>query len=118
MICGKRFALLLLLSLLLLSPTLSAEVCLTDEEFEELQQIFVRLGNRLDEQETTIETLQTQLETAESALESSQSEIETTNQTLAELKNSYDRLLSGHVRNLVITAVISAALGLLGGLLL
>lgn len=118
MICGKRFALLPVLCLLLSSPLLFAEVCLSDAEYQELTAIFERLGNRLDEQQDTIATLQTQLTTASEALEKSQSETATTALMLNAVKKSYDALRLEHVKTVVIAALISAVVGFVAGLIL
>jgi peptidoglycan hydrolase CwlO-like protein len=120
MIClyGKRFLLFLVLSLLLSSPFLSAEVCLSDAEYDELTSIFNRLGNTLITQETQIEQLEAHLMTAEEKLAKSQNQIEMLNHSLDELKQSYAQQNAVALRRTITAAVISAVVGLAGGVTL
>jgi septal ring factor EnvC (AmiA/AmiB activator) len=117
--CGKRFALCLVLSLLLLSPTLSAEVCLTDDEFQELTTIFETLENTLATQSLELQTLQTQLATAETRLAESQNSIAMLKQTSIELKNSFDALKKEQtvkvVKTAIVASLISAVIGFIIG---
>ncbi len=119
---GRRFALLLLLFSLSSSLTLSAEVCLTDDEFQELTTIFTTLENTLATQSLELATLQTQLTTAETRLADSLNETEALKQTSIELKNSYDALKKEQtvkvVKTAIVASLISAVVGLVGGLLL
>lgn len=78
----KKYWLLPLLLLLLSSPISWAEVCLSDEDHQELVTILDNLENTLIEQETLLQQQETQLAT-------SQSEIETLKQMSEELKKSY-----------------------------
>ena len=118
--CGKRFALCLVLSLLLLSPTLSAEVCLTDDEFQELTTIIESWENRIDEREKKITLLETQLATASERQENSQEIINQKDQTLNELNISFDALMRDQrikvVKTAVVASLISAVVGFIGGL--
>ena len=114
--CGKRFALCLVLSLLLLSPTLSAEVCLTDDEFQELTTIFTTLENTLATQSLELQTLQTQLATAETRLADSQNSIETLKLTYNELKASWQEQRREAIKTAVIASLISAIAGFVVGL--
>ena len=120
--CGRRFLLLSVLLLLLSSLHLSAEVCLTDAEFQELTTIFENWDNRINERETLIANLETQLATATEQQENLQSLIEMKDQTLNELNISFDALKREQtikvVKTAVVASLISAIAGLIGGLLL
>lgn len=111
---GKRYVPLLLLFLLLSSPLFS-DVALTDDEFEELVTIFDRLYTTLDEQATQITMLETQLQTADERLERSQISIETLKATLSEVEKSYATLKREQIGRVIVAAVVSAAVGFLGG---
>lgn len=115
MICLKRFALSLALLLLLFSPSLSAEVCLSDAEYDELIEIFNRLGNTLTTQETQIEQLKTHSMTANEQLAKSQNQIEMLNRSLDALKISLQQQSAEHRRRVIVTAVVSVAVGFVGG---
>ena len=109
----KRFLLLSVLFSLLLPVCLSAEVCLDDDEFTELEEIFKRLGNTLDEQSEELEMLNKKLAKAENDLELSLIEMNRLRGTLQEAQRS----LRTHDRDRVIQIIIATAVSLLlGGL--
>lgn len=115
MSCLKRFLLLSVLLSLLFSLSLSADVCLTDEEFTELNEIFGRLSVTLTEQEKQIETLQTQLQRADESLVTSHEQIEMLRQTLDELKKSLREQRLGAIRIGAVVGVASLTLGVFAG---
>ena len=115
--CGKRFLLLAVLLSLLSSLHLSADVTLTDEESSELEAIFARWAALSDEQAIAIATLQARLEIADYSLTNSQAEMLKAVDSLDALKISYERQRLDHVGNLVLTALISAAVGIIAGLI-
>ena len=115
--CGKRFLLLAVLLLLLSSLHLSADVTLTDQEFQELETIFARWAMLSDEQAIAIATLQARLEIADYSLTSSQAETQKAHDSLDALRKSYERQRQDHVGNIILTALISAAVGIIAGLI-
>jgi hypothetical protein len=119
---GKRFALLLVLFWQLSSLHLSADVCLTDAEFQELQTIFSRLETLSIEQEARLTQLETQLETAETSLTTSTTEIEKLRILLSERDKYWQTQMHAQkvsaVKTAVIAALLSAIAGFIGGLFL
>lgn len=113
--CLKRYLVLSLLLLVLLSPCYS-DVVLSDAEVTELEEIFARLGNTLSEQATQIATLQAQLTTASEQLAISQDSMKALNLTLIELKKSYDVQRREGIRSTITWSVITAAVSLSAGL--
>ena len=116
--CGKRFVLFSLLFLLLSLPPSFAEVCLSDQEFEELEAIFSKLYATLDKQEIAIATLEAQLSMANAQLEKSQNSIETLRLTLSEAERSSAVRERERIKNLVLAALISAVAGFIAGAIL
>ncbi len=114
----RKFLLLSVLFSLLFSVSLSGEVCLEDEEFEELTAILTRWGNRLDEQQLTITSLENTLTLAETAHAKLQIETEITLLTLNALRKSYDAQNAEALKTTVIAVLISLLAGVLAGLLL
>jgi t-SNARE complex subunit (syntaxin) len=116
---GKRFALLLVLFWQLSSLHLSADVCLTDAEFQELQTIFSRLETLSIEQEARLTQLETQLETAETSLTTSTTEIEKLRILLSERDKYWQtRMQEQRTKAVtvgVITALISVIVGFIAG---
>jgi len=112
---GRRFALLLLLFSLSSLLTLSAEVCLSDDEFQELTTIFETLENTLTQQNSEYETLQTQFEIAETRLAESQNSIEMLKLTYNELKISWQEQRREAIKTAVIASLISAVVGFIIG---
>jgi len=119
MICryGKRFLLFSVLFWVLLSP-LYSDVVLTDGEYQELETIFARWATLSDEQAIAIATLQARLEIADYSLMNSQAEMQKAVDSLDALRISYERQRLAHVGNLVLTALISAAVGIIAGLII
>ena len=104
--------------MLVSSAYLSAEVCLEDAEFEELTTIFTNLGNRLNEQQTTITNLESSLKLAQEAQGKLQLETETMSRTLNALKRSLDSQRQEAIKTTVIVSLVAALAGLIAGLLL
>ena len=119
---GKRYVLFLLLFSLLLSPTFSDGVYLTEAEMVELEAILSRHLTRLNEQATLIETLESQLVIASEQREISQTSTETLQLTLTKLEGSYNEQERVCRRRILKTAavvgLISAAVAFVAGLLL
>lgn len=141
MICSPKLsAFLLLLAALLLSFSVFswAEVCFSDEDYQELTEIFDELGSINAQREKQIETLETgttQLETAltisetatqesEKALEKSEKALEISEQETAEAQDSLTGVESSLEKerkatrvNLPLAAIIALAIGIGIGLL-
>ena len=114
--CGKRFALLLVVFSLLSSLTLSAETCLTDEEMEELTAIFSRLQTISTEQEARLTLLQGQLEIAETSLQASTTEIANLRASLNERDKYWQTLMREQKRKAVTAGAIVGLSALIVGL--
>jgi chromosome segregation ATPase len=114
---GKRFALLLVLFWQLSSLHLSADVCLTDAEFQELQTIFSRLETLSIEQEARLTQLETQLETAETSLTTSTTEIEKLRILLSERDRYWQTQMQEQKANAILAGLMAGLSGLVIGLI-
>jgi len=111
MICQRsKRGLCLLVVFLFLSSALFSEVCLTDEEAEELDQNLTQLETTLTEQATQIESQARQLTIAQASIKISEREI-------LQLKDSFRAAEKYWRRHLIETAVLAGSGGLLFGAL-
>lgn len=114
----KKLLLGLLLVFLFSSPVLYADVVLTDEQADELDQTLTELKTVLEKQETTINDLKKQNEQLLIDSENKQILLDEQNQKLNEASSSLKRHKISSVLQSILTAIISCGVGILIGLLL
>ena len=121
-----KLSLLLSVAFLLLSVvSLSAEVCLTDAEFNELETLYKRFGTLISEQESDNRQLRMQLiEVEEHLAEAATQQTASMNAqaslgiSIAALEASLREQNADAIKNTVIAVLLSLLAGLTAGLLL
>ena len=107
----KKLSLGLLLVFLFSSSAVYADVVLTDEQAQELEQTLDELETILKEQQTTINDLESQNSEQQSLLQEQENKMN-------ELNDLYEKQETSSVMRLILTGLSSLAVGLLIGLLL
>ncbi len=118
----SRWFWVLSLALLFLSSAISAEVCLTDAEADELDQILVELAERSEQQQAELVTLGTSFRLSVIDLKTVGLKLTTSEQALEQAESSYKEdaiYWRRRERELKITTVLAsiaaAAVGFLAG---
>ena len=118
----SRWFWVLSLALLFLSSAISAEVCLTDAEADELDQILVELAERSEQQQAELVTLGTSFRLSVIDLKTVGLKLTTSEQALEREQSSYKEAATywrQRERELKITTVLAsiaaAAVGFLAG---
>jgi t-SNARE complex subunit (syntaxin) len=117
MICGRRFLPLLAALLFSCSVISWAEVCFTDEEYQELTQIFDELEGINEERQMQVETLRTDLQASKEAQTRLNKELVGVESSLLAVESSLAEERKAAAIKTILAAVCALVVGFFVGLI-